>query len=162
MSKLTENNVRKHGGLTLAQQEEALLEKMQTLSNLLGQVDGMLEECPSTRPPTGASSRPPTNASRPPTGRGLTPGTAGPIGTAESTGVVRTGGSQPGSAASRLSTASGRPVSLRGMPLEPVQMAVIHESDRPIHEPKVELVTYTGTQGGHMISQGRRKVARLD
>ena len=158
MSSLTEANIRKIGGKTQAEQEEELLAKMQTLSNLLGQVDEMLEDCPSTRdgsrPPTNASrppthasrpptnaSRPPTNASRPPTGRNDQP-------------VSRSSGQE----AARTGTAASASSSRRGFAPDPIQLMTVHESTDARPEPTVELATYTGFQGGHNLSQGRRRI----
>ena len=179
-SGLTEDNVRKLGGLTLAEQEEQLLAKMQTLSHLLGQVDSALEACPSTRdgsrPPTGASALVP-----PPSRRGLgsaaprtagsaaaageLPRSAGPPGTASSSRCgtsqqqrVPTGagviGTLPGGTAGSAMSSSSR--SIRGYTSEATQLAVINET--PFIEPKVEFVQYTGQQGGHNVNQGRRRV----
>ena len=61
MSTLTEENLRKLGGKTKAEQEDELLEKMQEMSDLLAKVNNMLEEEPPT---TAASSRPPSTTSR--------------------------------------------------------------------------------------------------
>ena len=68
---LTEENLKRlGGGPSLQEQEEALLEKMQTLSGLLAKVNDTLEDMPSTTVPSTAGSqreRVTTAGSRPPT-----------------------------------------------------------------------------------------------
>jgi hypothetical protein len=57
---LTAENLRKVAGPSQAEREEALMDRLQTISQLLGKVDDALEDCGSSRPPPTASSRPPT------------------------------------------------------------------------------------------------------
>lgn len=69
---LTVDNLRKldPSAVSRAEREEALLEKMQTLSDMLGQVDAAMGEIPESRPSTGRSSRPtPRPPARPPFGQ---------------------------------------------------------------------------------------------
>lgn len=81
LADLTEANLRQLGHRSQEEREDALLDKMQTLSALLGQVDQALE-APSTAPPgtgrpltqaSSKASRPPTAQRRPASGRARPP-----------------------------------------------------------------------------------------
>ena len=140
---LTEANLRKLSGPSREEQESALLEQMQTLSQLLGQVDAALEAAPSTRPPTGASSRPPpTAASRPPpTASSRPPPTASSRPATGASASQRADGHGGGVNEERLPTPAHADVSAEGAGDEPVR-----------------LVSYTGCQTHMPGNSGRRRI----
>jgi len=147
----------------LAEQEQELLQKMQTISQLLGQVDAALAEEGSTQPPpTAASQRPPpTASSRPPptAASSRPPPTASqPPPTADYLAEQRRKlDSLQEQLAVRLRTGE-RPStgqSGRAASCDPPQIAVIHENQPP----KVQLVSYTGTQSALGGIQTRRRAS---
>ena len=134
MSQLTSENLRELSGESRAEQEEALWRKMQTISELLGQVDAALETASSAPPNTGQSRPPPTGASTRPT-------------------------SQRGATATSQTAACGGGASLRGRHFgDAPQLAVIHDEAPPstAGSERVQMVTYTGSQTLQISS--RRKI----
>uniref|UniRef100_A0A7S2CMJ5 Uncharacterized protein n=1 Tax=Haptolina brevifila TaxID=156173 RepID=A0A7S2CMJ5_9EUKA len=156
---LTEQNLRALGGKTLAQEEEELLEKMQTISQLLGQVDDALQAEGSTQPPPTAGSRPPPTGSShpPPTGRSSQPPPTGEsvaeqrrrFETLQQTLQSRM---RTGESAQHKSAASEKIADKIGLS----EKIVIHEN---ADMPKVELVNYTGAQSHLGGIQSRRRTA---
>jgi hypothetical protein len=143
-SQLTEANLRQLSGPSREEQESALLEKMQTLSNLLGQVEAAIEDCPSTRP---ASSVPPGTgrSSRPPTGRGST----------AASNVVDTGRAiHPPPPGTGNSTRSGRMLPSG----DSAQLLVVNEEKAPAKQKPVEFVQYVGSQSNMPGGTGRRHI----
>ena len=143
---LTEANLRKLSGPSREEQESALLERMQTISQLLGQVDAALEAEPSTRPPTGASSRPPPTAGSepPPTASSRPPPTAS---------------SRPATGASINSGAdvSKNAYAVAGEGRHPMPAHVNASWQGDADEP-VRLVSYTGCQTHMPGNSGRRRI----
>ena len=151
MSALTADNLKRinGGGPSKEEAEEALWQKMQTLSALLGQVDDALETATSAPPSTGASQRPPLTGGshRPTSQRGQTPlGSAPP----------------PGTGGSVRSTASKR-----GYAPEAPQLLTVHEAEaylskRTTEPAPVQLVSYTGSQSNvaGIVSRRHNREAR--
>ena len=125
---LTEENVRAVAGPSRAEQEEALLARMQTISELLGKVDAALDTASSAPPGTGQSQRPTSQR-----GQSALPASAAAPGTAV-----------PSTAGSVRSTTSSR----RGyVPEAPELLTIVHENDpAPAAEKPIQFVTYTGQQ----------------
>lgn len=151
LTALTEANLRKHGGPGREEQESALLERMQTLSNLLGQVNDALDAEP---PSTAASSRPPS--SRPPPSRGQQQILSRPHSRAPD------GNERPLLAAiARRYGGDSLPRGSARLP-EPPQLAVIHDDEpppKPLAEAAPQLVNYTGNQTHVPLNKGRRKIS---
>ena len=162
----TEATLRQLHGPTREEQEEALVQKMQTLSNLLGMVDAALDDCASTRPP---SSRPPASRTGLSTGASIgtpqsgkrTPGTA----QSRAPALPATGedGAVPPGSSSSSSSCRAQPHSGRAAGDSIPQ--VLHIGSRPAPDdnmpakkPVVEHVQYTGQE--HMLGgiKTRRKV----
>ena len=147
---LTEANLKRIGaptsGPTQEAQEQALLVKMQALSGLLEQVNGAIDDCPTTTvPSTAASSRraPPTAGERLPTSGSR------PLTTSERmhTGQQRVPTGQwrdlLGPSASAPTADAPRVVSLDEL----------KEQDTP-----VQLISYTGSQSQLGGMHSKRKV----
>ena len=135
MSQLTSENLRELSGESRAEQEEALWRKMQTISELLGQVDAALETASSAPPNTGQSRPPPTGAS------------------------TRTTSQRGATATSQTAACGGGGASLRGRQFgDAPQLAVIHDDAPPstAGSERVQMVTYTGSQTLQISS--RRKI----
>mmetsp|Transcript_20096 Transcript_20096/g.51138 ORF Transcript_20096/g.51138 Transcript_20096/m.51138 type:complete len:184 (-) Transcript_20096:396-947(-) len=146
---LTEDNLRKLGGASQAEQEEALLDKMQTLSNLLAQVNGALDDEPATTVPStaGSSRRPPPTAERLPTSGSQRPPTTGgrlPTGQRATTPAAAPTADQPRDSFSRGS---------KGHEPQVMSLSELNKRDAP-----VQLVTYTGSQSQLAGMSARRKV----
>ena len=148
----TEAAMRSLHGPTREEQEEALLEKMQTLSSLLNKVNAAIDDCPST----AASSRPPTGLAS----LQQHPASRGGISTAGSkplTGRSRGGTAIPGTGASSssLQHAAGKVASGD----EPQVLRLGDEPPpEPPKKPDIELVQYTGSQHALGGICSRRKV----
>jgi hypothetical protein len=129
---LTEENLKRlGGGPSVQEQEEALLEKMQTLSGLLAKVNDTLEDMPSTTVPSTAGSQ---------------------------RERVTTAGSRPSAMEMRVGTgqrARAEAPSARASGHEPqvISLAELREKDEP-----VQLVNYTGSQSQLAGMSSRRKV----
>ena len=151
---LTEENLRVLGKTSKEIQEEALLDRMKTISELLAKVDTALEDATSTAtgpPGTAASTRP--SSTRPATGQRL-PTAERPLATGQRLPTA----TRPGSSAEPPPRTAGSVASqdARGPP-QTITLAELQQQDR-LADSHIELVTYTGTQSHIAGISSRRKV----
>ena len=146
---LTAANLKVHDPApTRAEQEEELLKKMQTLSELLGQVDAALDSASTSVPTTAGSQRPPPTggSARPQSQRGV----------ASAAGAPTPGSARPPASGASACSSSSRSVRGGNVPEAP-QLAVIHD-DAPLEEAPVKMVQYTGHQHDLSGIKSRRRV----
>lgn len=133
-AQLTEANLKKIGGPNQAEHEEQLLDRAQTLSNLLAKVNMALDDCPSTTvPSTAGSRRAPPTGQRPPTVERAATGQRTPLAAPPAADDALAGGKH-----------------------EP---QVISLSELNAEAEPVQLVNYTGSQSQIAGISSRRKVA---
>ena len=153
---LTEQNLRELGKTSKEIQEEALLDRMKTISELLAKVDTALEDASSTAtgpPGTAASSTRPVTSQRL-----LTAEWPRPTGERLLTGQrLPTGGNPPGSSAAPPPRTAGSVASRESHGPQTITLAELQQQDR-LADSQIQLVTYTGTQSHIAGISSRRKV----